>query len=102
MSLGDVSLCRTEHSVSLSPDKISFSFSSLELIGAESGKHTICNILDFAKKCKVGSNGQTYHSDSSWPFVGPPSQMAWQHTMINCSRALISPGNLRVDGCSER
>ena len=32
MSLGDVSLYRTEHSVSLSSDdKISFSFSSLEL-----------------------------------------------------------------------
>lgn len=78
-----------------------FLFSGQLCIDAGSGKHTIRNILDFAKKCKVGSSGQTYHSDSSSPFVGPPSQMAWQQTMINRSRALAPQGTLRVEGCSE-
>ena len=104
MSLGNVSFehDRTFGKSFLRQDFLFFLFSGQIWIGAGSGKHAVRNILDFAKKCTVGSSGQTYHSDSSWPFVGPPSQMAWQQTMINCSRALRSRGTLRVEGCSER
>ena len=104
MSLGYVSLCRTEHSASLFSDKIAFSIFSQGKSGLVLDPESILyarNILGFAKKYKVGCSGHTYHSDSSWPFVGPPSQMAWQQTIINCSRALRSQGSLVIEGCSE-